>query len=80
MLERFPAGLRHSLHVMPGHSRPKDGVASLADDPGIHEMTQQRQSYTGSTRSSRTTPNGNPVRDNSVENNGRAVPTEPGSR
>jgi hypothetical protein len=45
MLERFPAGLRHSLHVMPGHSRPKDGVASLADDPGIHEMTQQRQSY-----------------------------------
>jgi hypothetical protein len=35
---------------------------------------------TGSTRSSRTTPNGNPVRDNSVENNGRAVPTEPGSR
>jgi hypothetical protein len=26
----------HSLHVMPGLSRPKDGVASLAYDPGIH--------------------------------------------
>ena len=28
--------LRHTLGVMPGHSRPKDGVASLANDPGIH--------------------------------------------
>jgi hypothetical protein len=27
---------------MPGHSRPKDGVASLAYDPGIHTMSQQR--------------------------------------
>jgi hypothetical protein len=36
---------------------------------------------TGSTRSSRTTPDGNPVRDNpAIENNGRTVPTEPGSR
>ncbi len=25
---------------MPGRSRPKDGVASLAYDPGIHAMPQ----------------------------------------
>jgi hypothetical protein len=24
--------------VMPGHSRPKDGVASLAYVPGIHDL------------------------------------------
>jgi hypothetical protein len=34
----------HSLHVMPGLSRPKDGVASLAYDPGIHELVRQGQS------------------------------------
>src|SRR5207253_6243086 len=27
---------------MPGHSRPKDGVATLAYDPGIHEAVQRR--------------------------------------
>jgi hypothetical protein len=26
---------------MPGHSRPKDGVASLAYDLGIHAVLQQ---------------------------------------
>jgi hypothetical protein len=30
---------------MPGHSRPKDGVATLAYDPGIHEAAQRRQYY-----------------------------------
>ena len=32
----------HTGGVMPGHSRPKDGVASLAYDPGIHAMLQRR--------------------------------------
>src|SRR5260221_8057480 len=27
--------------VMPGHSRPKDGVAALAYDPGIHPMERR---------------------------------------
>src|SRR5215212_9047987 len=27
--------------VVPGHSRPKDGVASLAYDPGIHEAARR---------------------------------------
>jgi hypothetical protein len=27
---------------MPGHSRPKDGVASLAYVPGIHALATQR--------------------------------------
>jgi len=26
---------------MPGHSRPKDGVASLADVPGIHVLSAE---------------------------------------
>jgi len=26
---------------MPGHSRPKDGVASLAYDPGIHHLRKK---------------------------------------
>jgi hypothetical protein len=26
--------------IMPGHSRPKDGVASLAYDPGIHRPSK----------------------------------------
>ena len=43
--EYFPSCVRHSLHVMPGLSRPKDGVASLAYDPGIHETVRRRQSY-----------------------------------
>jgi hypothetical protein len=30
---------------MRGHSRPKDGVASLAYDPRIHETAPQTQSY-----------------------------------
>jgi hypothetical protein len=30
---------------MRGHSRLKDGVASLAYDPRIHEMAQQKQSW-----------------------------------
>jgi hypothetical protein len=29
--------------VMRGHSRPKDGVASLAYDPRIHERSQRIQ-------------------------------------
>jgi hypothetical protein len=33
----------HNGSVMPGHSRPKDGVASLAYDPGIHAMPQQSE-------------------------------------
>ena len=31
--------------VLPGHSRPKDGVASLAYDPGIHEASRRTQPY-----------------------------------
>ena len=27
--------------VLPAHSRPKDGVATLAYDPGIHDETQR---------------------------------------
>jgi hypothetical protein len=27
--------------VMPGHSRPKDGVATLAYDPGTHNEAQR---------------------------------------
>jgi hypothetical protein len=30
---------------MRGHSRPKDGVASLAYDPRIHEAMQQLRPY-----------------------------------
>jgi hypothetical protein len=29
--------------VIAGHSRPKDGVASLAYDPAIHDEFQQSQ-------------------------------------
>jgi hypothetical protein len=29
-----------TLHVMAGHSRPKDGVATLAYDPAIHEAAR----------------------------------------
>ena len=32
------------LNVIAGHSRPKDGVASLAYDPAIHEAPQQEKS------------------------------------
>jgi len=31
-------GLHRPLHVMPAHSRPKDGVASLAYVAGIHAL------------------------------------------
>jgi hypothetical protein len=31
--------------VMRGHSRPKDGVASLAYDPRIHEAVRQQKPY-----------------------------------
>ena len=34
-----------SQRVIAGHSRPKDGVASLAYDPAIHERVQRQQSY-----------------------------------
>jgi hypothetical protein len=34
-----------SQRVIVGHSRPKDGVASLAYDPAIHEALLRRQSY-----------------------------------
>jgi len=30
---------------MPGHSLPKDGVATLAYDPGIHEAAQRLRPY-----------------------------------
>jgi len=30
----------HNGGVIAGHSRPKDGVASLAYDPAIHESLQ----------------------------------------
>jgi hypothetical protein len=30
---------------MLGHSRPKDGVASLAYDPGIHQSAHRRKFY-----------------------------------
>jgi len=33
------AGLGDPLFVMPGHSRPKDGVLSHAYVPGIHVLT-----------------------------------------
>ena len=29
--------------VMPGHSRPKDGVATLAYVPGIHALLGKRE-------------------------------------
>jgi hypothetical protein len=35
----------HTLGVMRGHSRPKDGVASLAYDPRIHEAVQPPKPY-----------------------------------
>jgi hypothetical protein len=31
--------------VTPGHSRPKDGVAPLAYDPGVHENMQRTHLY-----------------------------------
>jgi hypothetical protein len=34
-----------ALHVMRGHSRPKDGVATLAYDPRIHEAVRRRKPY-----------------------------------
>jgi len=37
-LARFPVGLHQPLHIMAGHSRPKDGVASLAYVPAIHAL------------------------------------------
>jgi hypothetical protein len=30
---------------MRGHSRPQDGVASLAYDPGIHDEPQRKNPY-----------------------------------
>jgi hypothetical protein len=33
----------HPTGVTAGHSRPKDGVASLAYGPAIHERVQQTQ-------------------------------------
>src|ERR1700676_4044731 len=38
VLERFPDEWTH-MFVMPGHSRPKDGVASARLCPGIHVFT-----------------------------------------
>jgi hypothetical protein len=35
---RFSVGLHRLLYVMPGHSRSKNGVASLAYVPGIHAL------------------------------------------
>jgi hypothetical protein len=35
-----------STSVMAGHSRPKDGVASLAYDPAIHVFKRNRKSKT----------------------------------
>jgi hypothetical protein len=32
---------RSEVFVMPGHSRPKDGVATLAYVPGIHAFLRQ---------------------------------------
>jgi hypothetical protein len=32
-----------TLGVMAGHSRPKDGVASLAYDPAIHVFIQSKK-------------------------------------
>jgi hypothetical protein len=37
-LEQIPISLHRYLHVMAGHSRPKDGVASLAYVPAIHAL------------------------------------------
>jgi hypothetical protein len=37
----MPSGAVHP--IMPGHSRPKDGVASLAYDPGIHALARLTQ-------------------------------------
>jgi hypothetical protein len=37
-LELFSVGLHQPLHIMPAHSRPKDGVASLAYVAGIHAL------------------------------------------
>jgi hypothetical protein len=41
---------RFFLLVMAGHSRPKDGVASLAYDPAIHVfLSKGRKSWTPGT-------------------------------
>jgi hypothetical protein len=43
---QFPLGWNLDLSaVMRGHSRPKDGVASLAYDPRIHDEQPQGQPY-----------------------------------
>src|SRR4051794_39258747 len=34
-----------TLHVMRGHGRPKDGVATFAYDPRIHEAARRRKTY-----------------------------------
>jgi hypothetical protein len=36
---------------MPGHSRPKDGVASLAYVPGIHVFAHQSKTWMAGTTS-----------------------------
>jgi hypothetical protein len=41
----MPKFMHLPLDVMRGHSRPKDGVATLAYDPRIHEATQRRKPY-----------------------------------
>ena len=33
---------RSPINVMPGHSRPKDGVALLAYVPGIHVLAAKK--------------------------------------
>jgi hypothetical protein len=38
---------RSPSFVIAGHSRPKDGVASLAYDPAIHDEVLQRRLYVG---------------------------------
>ena len=48
-VSQLPCATSHNGGVIAGHSRPKDGVASLAyarkrRDPAIHEQAQCRQS------------------------------------
>ncbi|OAF15363.1 hypothetical protein AYJ54_40440 [Bradyrhizobium centrolobii] len=40
-------GAQSFHNVMPGHSRPKDGVASLAYVPGIHASPHARMRMDG---------------------------------
>ena len=36
---------------MPGHSRPKDGVAALAYVPGIHALLRDKEGVDGRNKS-----------------------------